>query len=82
MSGKLIVSGTVTNSTTSNVRAIWLRGAAEGEWRSPIADSAGGLGTAILKDDVGVPPAFVAPDIASARCQERLVGHRGGVAAL
>jgi autotransporter-associated beta strand protein len=51
--GKLVVTGAVTNSTTTNVRTVWLRGAAVGEWRSAIGDSAAALGTAIRKDDMG-----------------------------
>lgn len=51
--GKLFITGTTTNSTTTNVRTIWLRGTAEGEWRSAIANSAADLGTAVRKDDAG-----------------------------
>jgi autotransporter-associated beta strand protein len=51
--GKLIVSGHVTNSTTTNVRTIWLRGTAEGDWRSAIGNSAAGLATNLRKDDSG-----------------------------
>ena len=52
--GKLLVTGNTTNPTTTNVRTIWLRGAAEGDWLSAIGDSAGGLVTAIRKDDSGL----------------------------
>lgn len=51
--GKLRVSGATTNSTTTNVRTLWLRGTAEGEWLSDIGDSATNLATAIRKDDSG-----------------------------
>jgi autotransporter-associated beta strand protein len=51
--GKLRVTGLTTNSTTTNVRTIWLRGSAEGEWGSAIRDSAGSLATAVRKDDSG-----------------------------
>ncbi len=51
--GKLRVTGNTTNSTTVNVRTIWLRGAAEGDWLSGIGDSAAALSTAIRKDDSG-----------------------------
>jgi autotransporter-associated beta strand protein len=51
--GKLRVTGNPTNSTTTNVRTIWLRGGAEGEWLSVISDSAGDLATAVRKDDPG-----------------------------
>jgi len=51
--GELIVAGTTTNSTTTNIRTVWLRGTAVGDWRSAIGDSAGGLGSAIRKDDAG-----------------------------
>lgn len=53
VSGKLRVSGSTTNSTTVNVRTVWLRGTGDGEWLSPISDSAAALATAIRKDDVG-----------------------------
>jgi autotransporter-associated beta strand protein len=52
-SGKLLVSGPTTNSTTTNVRIVWLRGGGEGEWSSSIGNSAGEFGTAIRKDDTG-----------------------------
>ena len=52
--GKLRVTGNTTNITTTNVRTVWLRGAAEGEWLSAIGDSAAALGTAIRKDDTGL----------------------------
>jgi autotransporter-associated beta strand protein len=52
--GKLQVAGAATNSTTANVRTIWLRGAAAGEWSSAIGDSAGGFATALRKDDSGL----------------------------
>lgn len=52
--GKLLVTGATTNSTTTNVRTIWLRGGAVGEWSSAIGNSAAGLATAIRKDDTGV----------------------------
>jgi len=51
--GKLRVTGNTTNTTTVNVRTIWLRGAAEGDWLSVIGDSAAALSTAIRKDDSG-----------------------------
>ena len=51
--GRLRVTGNTTNTTTTNVRTIWLRGAAEGDWLSAISDSAGALATAIRKDDSG-----------------------------
>lgn len=51
--GKLRVTGNLTNSTTTNVRTIWLRGGADGEWLSVISDSAGDLATAVRKDDPG-----------------------------
>ena len=51
--GKLVVAGSVTNSSTTNVRMIWLRGAAVGDWQSAIGNSAGGLATTIRKDDPG-----------------------------
>ena len=51
--GKLRVTGNPTNITTTNVRTIWLRGAAEGDWLSAIGDSAGALATGVRKDDVG-----------------------------
>jgi autotransporter-associated beta strand protein len=51
--GELLVSGSVSNITTTNVRTIWLRGAGVGEWSSAIANSAAGLGTAVRKDDPG-----------------------------
>lgn len=52
-SGRLRITGPTTNSTTTNVRTIWLRGGADGEWLSAIGDSAGALGTALRKDDTG-----------------------------
>jgi autotransporter-associated beta strand protein len=51
--GKLRVMGETTNTTTINVRTIWLRGAAEGDWLSVISDSATALSTGIRKDDSG-----------------------------
>ena len=51
--GKLRVTGNTTNMTTVNVRTLWLRGEAEGEWLSAIGDSAADLATAIRKDDSG-----------------------------
>lgn len=51
--GKLRVTGNTTNMTTVNVRTLWLRGEAEGEWLSAIGDSAAALATAIRKDDSG-----------------------------
>ncbi len=51
--GKLIVSGSPTNITTTNVRTIWLRGGATGQWESAIGDSAAALSTAVRKDDPG-----------------------------
>jgi autotransporter-associated beta strand protein len=51
--GKLRITGNTTNTTTTNVRTIWLRGAAEGEWLIPIGDSAADLSTAVRKDDAG-----------------------------
>jgi autotransporter-associated beta strand protein len=51
--GKLRVTGTATNVTTTNVRTLWLRGAAAGDWLGVISDSAGGFGTAVRKDDAG-----------------------------
>lgn len=51
--GRLIVTGSPTNSTTTNVRTIWLRGTAQGEWQSAIGDSAAALATAVRKDDAG-----------------------------
>lgn len=51
--GRLIVTGLPTNTTTSNIRTLWLRGAAQGEWRSAIGDSAAALATAVRKDDAG-----------------------------
>jgi autotransporter-associated beta strand protein len=52
--GRLHITGATTNSTTTNVRTIWLRGAAEGEWASAIGDSATNLATAIRKDESGL----------------------------
>ena len=51
--GKLIVSGSVTNVSTTNVRMIWLRGAADGDWQSAIGNSAASLATSLRKDDSG-----------------------------
>ena len=51
--GKLRVTGSPTNTTTTNVRTIWLRGAAGGDWLSAIGNSAAALSTAIRKDDSG-----------------------------
>lgn len=51
--GELLVVGSVTNTTTTNSRTIWLRGADLGEWRSAIGNSAAGLNTAVRKDDAG-----------------------------
>ena len=48
------MTGNTTNTTTTNVRTIWLRGAAEGDWLGAISDSAGALATAIRKDDSGM----------------------------
>jgi autotransporter-associated beta strand protein len=53
-SGKLRVTGNATNTTTTNVRSIWLRGAALGDWSGVIGDSAAALSTAVRKDDSGV----------------------------
>jgi autotransporter-associated beta strand protein len=53
-SGKLRVTGNATNTTTTNVRSIWLRGTAVGEWSGVIGDSAAALSTAVRKDDSGV----------------------------
>jgi len=51
--GELRVTGNTTNTTTTNVRTIWLRGSAEGDWLSAIGDNAAALATAIRKDDPG-----------------------------
>lgn len=51
--GELHVTGSVTNTTTTNVRTLWLRGAGRGDWRSAIGDSAAGLATTVRKDDTG-----------------------------
>lgn len=51
-SGKLIVSGDVTNSTTSNIRTLWLSGDAEGEWNSDLPNGNGSTG-ALRKDGIG-----------------------------
>jgi autotransporter-associated beta strand protein len=51
--GELLVAGNVTNTTTTNSRTIWLRGAGLGEWRSAIGNSAAGLATAVRKGDAG-----------------------------
>lgn len=52
--GRLNITGATTNSTTTNVRTIWLRGAAAGNWISAIGNSAAGLATTIRKDEDGV----------------------------
>ncbi len=51
--GKLVVSGPVTNTTTSNTRTLWLSGAGDGDWNSGLTDGAGGNPAAIRKDGTG-----------------------------
>ncbi|MGN6556146.1 MAG: beta strand repeat-containing protein, partial [Verrucomicrobiota bacterium] len=50
--GNLIVSGPITNTTTSNVRTLWLSGAGDGEWNTDLPNGVGSTG-ALRKDGTG-----------------------------
>ncbi len=52
-SGRLIVSGPVTNTTTSNIRNLWLSGPGDGEWNSGLKNGSGTATASIRKDGTG-----------------------------